>query len=145
MGQRWTLPVYNPLHPDSPIDMLQATVEGTEQIVYDGIGVNTLLVVVYRSDPGSENATDRTPRSKLWVDSSGLVLRQETTLFGSRLTFARLSPAAARRADAQETATEQIRRSRLPRRNNERDWPWGGLDKGLNQPPRLPQRPMSDD
>jgi hypothetical protein len=119
LGQTWTMPVYNPLHPDSPVDMLQAMVEGTEQIAYDGGGVNTLLVV-YRSDPGSESGSDRTPRAKLWVDSTGLVLRQETWLFGSRLTFARLSPNARRSAEALEEATELIRKSMLPRGRHHR-------------------------
>jgi hypothetical protein len=103
VGQSWTVPVYNPLHPDSPIDMLQATVEATEQIAYDGSGVNTLLVV-YRSDPGSEGASDRSPRAKLWVNASGTVLRQETWLFGSRLTFARRAPGSIRRAHATDEA-----------------------------------------
>jgi hypothetical protein len=120
-GQTWTLPVYNPLHPDSPIDMLEATVEGTEQIAYDGRGVNTLLVV-YRSDPGSEGASERTPRAKLWVDSSGIVLRQETWLFGSRLTFARLPHARTRRAEAADETAAAV----LPTNNPDIDPPLSG-------------------
>ena len=44
-------------------------------------------LVVYREDPTSS----RPPRSRLWVDHSGRVLKQETATMGSRLTFLRLS------------------------------------------------------
>jgi hypothetical protein len=92
VGQTWTVPVYNPLRPpDSPMEILQATVEGHELIAWNGIGADALLVV-YRSDPGSAFGTARMPRGKLWVGRKGTVLRQETSLFGSRLTFVRLSP-----------------------------------------------------
>ncbi len=112
VGQSWTVPVYNPLQPDSPMEVLQAIVEGHEPIAWDGHGVDT-LVVVYRSDPGSALGTARLPHSKLWVDSAGTVLQQETWLFGSRLAFVRLGKAAtaARRAMAGDKLSEVLQRA----------------------------------
>ena len=112
VGQSWTVPVYNPLQPDSPMEVLQAIVEGHEPIAWDGRGVDT-LVVVYRSDPGSALGTARLPHSKLWVDQTGTVLRQETWLFGSRLAFVRLGKAAAtaRRGAATDVLSEMLQRA----------------------------------
>jgi hypothetical protein len=90
LGQVWTVPVYNPLRPpDSPMEILQASVEGRETLMWNGSGVNTLLVV-YRSDSGSTYGASRAPRGKMWVDDSGTVLRQEMDLLGSKLAFVRL-------------------------------------------------------
>jgi hypothetical protein len=98
VGQSWTVPVYNPLNPvgpsDTPMDILQATVEGRERLDWNGARVDTLLVV-YRADSGA--AFGSAPRGKMWVDSSGAVLRQEIVLFGSHLAFLRL-PAKSKTA-----------------------------------------------
>lgn len=91
VGQTWTVPVYNPLQPEGPMEVLEATVKGHETLMWDGQGVDT-LVVIYQSDSGSALGAARTPRGKLWVRHDGTVLRQETWLFGSRLSFVRLSP-----------------------------------------------------
>ena len=91
VGQTWTVPVYNPLQPEGPMEVLQATVKGHETLHWNGQGVD-VLVVVYQSDSGSALGAARTPRGKLWVRHDGTVLRQETWLFGSRLVFVRLSP-----------------------------------------------------
>jgi hypothetical protein len=91
IGQTWTVPVYNPLQPEGPMEVLQATVKGHETLQWNGQGVD-VLVVIYQSDSGSALGAARMPRGKLWVRSDGTVLRQETWLFGSRLAFVRLSP-----------------------------------------------------
>jgi hypothetical protein len=91
VGQTWTVPVYNPLQPDSPMEVLEATVKGHDTIFWGGQGVD-VLVVIYQSDSGSALGAPRAPRGKLWVRRDGTVLRQETWLFGSRLKFQRLSP-----------------------------------------------------
>ena len=92
LGQTWTMPVYNPfLPPSSPMEILQATVESNELIVWDGKSVMTKLVV-YRADSGSSLLASQQTRGKLWVDQDGVVLKQETNMFNSSLMFVRLSP-----------------------------------------------------
>ena len=54
---------------------------------WNGASVETLLVV-YRADSGA--AFGGAPRGKMWVDSSGTVLRQEIVIFDSKLVFLRL-------------------------------------------------------
>src|SRR5436309_2171720 len=89
-GQSWTVPVYNPLRPpDSPMEILQAKVEGHESLNWDGANVDTLLVV-YRADSGSAYGASRAARGKMWVDGTGTVLRQEIDLLGSKLAFMRI-------------------------------------------------------
>jgi hypothetical protein len=96
-GQEWTVPVYSPLRfSDSrnPVEILHAKVEDRESVV---IGDESVLtsVVVYRSDPGSILGGAQTPRGKLWVADDGTVLKQQSRLFGSELTFLRASPERA--------------------------------------------------
>jgi len=89
-GQRWTVPVYNPLRPpDSPMEILQANVEGPESIIWNGESASA-LVVVYRSDSGAAFGSSSAARGKMWVDATGTVLRQEIDLLGSKLAFNRL-------------------------------------------------------
>ena len=90
-GQFWSVPVYNPLWPsDHPLEILRATVEGTEPICWNGITVGTRLVV-YRSESGSGDGGSQKPRGKLWVRRDGAVLRQQGMLFDSTITFVRLA------------------------------------------------------
>jgi hypothetical protein len=99
VGQSWTVPVYNPLQPESPMEVLEATVKGHETLIWNGQGVDA-LVVIYQSDSGSALGAPRTPRGKLWVRHDGTVLRQEILLFGSRLAFVRLSGEASAKLTA---------------------------------------------
>ena len=93
VGQRWTMPVYSPFRPpNSPMEVLEATVERQEPIVWNGESVHA-LVVVYRSDAGISLVGE--PRGKLWVRADGLVLRQEVAMFNSHLEFTRLDAEAA--------------------------------------------------
>jgi len=90
-GQDWNVRVYSPLRPpNAPVEILHATVEESKTILWRGRYVDT-WVVVYRGDPGAGTARTCTPRGKLWVREDGTVLRQEATLFGSTMTFERLS------------------------------------------------------
>ena len=92
-GQTWTMPIYSPFRPpNSPLDILQATVERDDSIVWDGENHSTLLVV-YRSEAGSGVLSPQEPRGKLWVRRDGMVLKQEVNVFNSRLHFVRLSMA----------------------------------------------------
>jgi len=90
-GQTWNVRVYSPLRPpNNPVELLHATVEESKTILWNGRLVDT-WVVVYRGDPGAGTARARTPRGKLWVREDGTVLKQEAMLFGSTMTFDRLS------------------------------------------------------
>ena len=93
-GQSWSVEIYSPvraLHaPNQPMEIIQATVEGTEPIEWGGRIVQTWLVV-YRGDPGAGTARTRSPRAKLWVRDDGTVLKQQLALGDSTLTFVRLS------------------------------------------------------
>ena len=95
-GRRWTLPVYSPLRAgSSPIEILHAEVGPEETIYWEGRLVR-VHPVLYREDP----AGHREPRSRLWVDRTGRVLRQEATLLRSKLSFVRRSDEAAARLAA---------------------------------------------
>jgi hypothetical protein len=88
-GQTWTVPSYNPLSPRDSVEILQATVEGSEPIVWNKRAENT-WVVVYRDDAGSGLNSDRPPRGRLWVRRDGTVLRQQITILGFSMVFVRL-------------------------------------------------------
>ncbi len=88
-GQTWTVPVYSPLNLNRPVEVLKATVEGTDPIVWNDRTVETLLVV-YRSDPGYGLGGNDRPRGKLWVRPDGTVLKQHVMIYNSTMTFIRL-------------------------------------------------------
>lgn len=103
-GKRWTVPTYSPLRVgSSPLEVLHARVASEESLFWEDHLVR-VLVVEYRADP----AMHHRPRSRLWVDRSGRVLRQESQLFGATLSFLRRSDEAAAslaRNVEEETAT----------------------------------------
>jgi hypothetical protein len=91
VGQEWTVPVFSPLRdPRSPVEVLQAQVECRDLLMWDSETVPVSLVV-YRADSGSALSSTRQPRVRLWVREDGTVLKQEVTMFGSKLAFLRLS------------------------------------------------------
>lgn len=91
VGQIWTMPSYSPLRPSSdPMEILQATVERTEDIHWNGNTVEAHLVV-YRADPGAGLMTVGETRGRLWVRADGLVMRQEISVMNTKLLFTRLS------------------------------------------------------
>jgi hypothetical protein len=97
LGQEWTVPMYSPIAPyQAPMEILTATVEGTERISWMGESVDAWMVV-YRSQGNSGLGGSDSPHSQLWVRQDGTVLRQDTNLFGATMSFVRLSESAARR------------------------------------------------
>jgi hypothetical protein len=97
VGQQWTMPIYSPFRPpDSPLEILQATVEREASLVWNGESTPTRLVV-YRGDPGASGASANDVRGRLWVRIDGLVLKQELNLLHSKLQFVRMSPREGRR------------------------------------------------
>jgi hypothetical protein len=91
VGQTWTEPVYNPLHPpNSPVQIMQATVQRREPIGWNRQIVNA-FVVLYQNDAGAEGPAS-TARARAWVAEDGTVLKQEVSLLGVKLLFVRLPP-----------------------------------------------------
>lgn len=96
-GQSWTVEIYSPFRPPTePLELVHAMVERSELIEWNGRMVEALLVV-FRSDPGSTARESRLVRGRMWVDSEGLVLRQEVNAFGGTLSFVRMPDDQARR------------------------------------------------
>jgi hypothetical protein len=90
-GQSWTVPVFTPLHPsESPLEILHATVEGKELLSWNG-GICDAWLVVYRRDPGSGFGDGTADRGKLWVLGDGRVIKQQSSIFNSTISFVRLS------------------------------------------------------
>lgn len=99
-GRRWTVPIYSPLRPGhAPLEILHAEVSPEETLFWEN-GLVRAHLVTYRDDPTS----DREPRCRLWVDRTGRVLKQETLLLGTRVTFVRRSDESAAWLAADEPA-----------------------------------------
>ena len=78
-GQTWNVPIYSPLRPPkAPLEILQATVEGSEPILWDG-QTEEVWLVVYRNDAGAGLRNNESPRGQLWVRRDGTVLKQEVS------------------------------------------------------------------
>lgn len=97
-GKRWRREVYSPIgSATEPLEVLDAEVIENVKINHDGEAVVARLVE-FRS-PGRTGASDaELLRARMWVAEDGEVLKQETYLFGSRLTFRRLNRDASREA-----------------------------------------------
>ena len=108
-GQTWTTEVFSPLRPPTdPVEIMQATVEATQPMVWNGETVNTRLVV-YRTDLGTGPDGKGEPRGWIWVRPDGTVLKQQVMLFASRLSFVRMADdeaAALAEAIAEELAPD---------------------------------------
>jgi len=84
-GRTWTVPIYSPLRPGhKPMEILHAKVEGQETLHFDDQLVTT-DIVNYRSDFGDHHP----PRSRMWVEPRGRVLKHEAVILGSKLQFVR--------------------------------------------------------
>jgi len=95
-GQSWTVKVYSPLlPPNSPLEIVQARVEGKEPMHWEGKTIYAWLVV-YRDDSGAASSRPKDSRGRLWVrPEDGTVIKQEVKLLSSTLTLVRLSRGAA--------------------------------------------------
>jgi len=91
VGQTWSVPIFNPLWPTkSPIEIICATVEGSEPIYWNGV-IEDAWLVVYRHDSGSGARASQNVKGRLWVRRDGAVLQQEAMLFDSSVVFVRLA------------------------------------------------------
>jgi hypothetical protein len=90
-GQRWTVPVCNPLRGgNGALEVMYAEVAAEETLFWNDRLVRVDLVV-YRDDPSEHHE----PSCRIWVDRGGRVLKQESGMFGGKLTFLRRSDEAA--------------------------------------------------
>jgi hypothetical protein len=90
-GKRWTVPVYNPLRGgNAALEVMHAEVTAEETLFWEDRLVRVDLVV-YRDDPSEHHE----PCCRIWVDRGGRVLKQESAMFGGKLTFLRRSDEAA--------------------------------------------------
>lgn len=89
VGQTWTLPVYRPFPPNSPVQMLQAKVEGKEIFIWNHRSLSAYHVV-YRDDAGSGITITREPIGKMWVSEDGVVLQQDARIANLHFRFIRL-------------------------------------------------------
>ncbi len=108
VGQTWTMPLYSPFSPPtSPIEILAARVEQSQQFSWAGKPVLT-RVVVYRSDAGAGLGSGEV-RGRMWVREDGLVLAQEIVLLRSRFQFVRLSDERCRKSRQCSATTGALR------------------------------------
>ncbi len=120
LGQSWTMPVYSPFHPpNSPLDILQATVEQEELFYWNDQSVKT-WVVFYRKEGGAGyfGAKDDY-HGKLWVRHDGEVLRQEAKIFDSTLAFIRMNDEEVSKL-LRETRSDPFHGNRVLRDNRVR-------------------------
>lgn len=108
-GRRWTVPVYSPLRPSlSPLEILHAEV-GPEETMFWENNLIRVHVVSYRVDPSSS----RPPRSRLWVDRGGRVLKQESIVLAGTLVFVRRTDEDAALLVTEAAASDEPRASPL--------------------------------
>ncbi|MDZ7616690.1 MAG: hypothetical protein U1E05_06780 [Patescibacteria group bacterium] len=90
LGQTWTVPVYSPFRPPgSPLEIMQAEVEGEDMLPWNG-KLRRVWLVVYTSDPGAGLLNRQEARGRLWVSREGDVLRQEVGILGATIAFTRV-------------------------------------------------------
>jgi hypothetical protein len=90
LNQSWTVPVYSPLMPDKPLEIIHATVDRTEPFLWNGV-TQEVWYVVYRGDAGSAMGGEAPVRGEVWVRPDGVVLQQKVMLFDSALLFVRMT------------------------------------------------------
>ncbi len=145
-GQAWTVPVYSPLRPpNAPVEILHAEVEGYELFSWED-RMERVWLVVYKSDPGAGSSSRREARGRLWVRRDGTVLRQEASIFGTKLTFSRVAEdeAAVLLQFAGEETVPQTRPEPVYVEELQFDWPvFPFADDAL--PPESIPSPTDDD
>jgi hypothetical protein len=90
VGQSWTVPVYRPFPPNSPVQIIEAKAERLDTIYWGNDPVE-VVVVAYRNEAGSGIGAAREPVGRAWVRPDGLVLKQEVVFSNVRLEFQRLT------------------------------------------------------
>lgn len=89
-NQTWTVPIYNPLRVNAPVEFLEAKVEGRTHLSWNG-RLESVWLVVYREDSGSGLGGSDRPQGKLWVREDGTVLQNEMLIMGTPIRFVRFT------------------------------------------------------
>ena len=89
IGQKWTVPVFSPLQPTSPVEYLRAEVTRTEPLMWNE-RVARCFVIEYTRQSGVGGPHDL--QGQVWVRDDGFVLKQEARLLNAKLTFVRHPP-----------------------------------------------------
>jgi hypothetical protein len=91
IGQTWSVPALSPLRPTSNLmEMLHALVEKKEPI-YWNMEIYDAFLVVYHTDPGIGFGSRSPAHGKLWVLDDGTVIKQQTMIFDTVLSFVRMN------------------------------------------------------
>ncbi|MDZ4821065.1 MAG: hypothetical protein SGJ20_19025 [Planctomycetota bacterium] len=148
VGQSWTAKAFSPLRGNSGLEVLQAEVESSVSIK-TGDQTHQALVVVYRSDSGSMFGASREPRSKLWVDEEGNVIKQVVYLLGKRLTFERAGDKRSQEllveAEHREEELQDFKRQRHRRRMMRSDRDFTPMLDQFNEGQELDALPQNED
>jgi hypothetical protein len=94
VGQKWNIPLINPLAPTASVRVIEALVEAKESVAWHS---EPLLVVVYREDRSAGQGT-ATIVGRSWVAPSGDVLRQEAMMGSLTIRMDRLEGPALEEA-----------------------------------------------
>jgi hypothetical protein len=116
VGQTWTIPVYRPFPPNSPVQIIEAKAERLELIYWNREPMEA-MVVAYRDEAGSGIGAARRPIGRVWVRPDGMVLRQEVVVSNLRLLFERLTEEEGTKYGARLEDAEFLRL--LPRESSQ--------------------------
>ena len=98
VGMRWQREVFSPFSASTePLEMLEAVVVEDVKLEY-GDEVVLARKVEYSVPERTGASEEDRLRARMWIAEDGRVLKQETYLLGSRLTFIRLGETDSRRA-----------------------------------------------
>ena len=89
LGQRWTFPTFRPFPPNNPLQLIEATVDHAESLMWDG-EYTTTFVVDFRNADDSGIRSDDKRNARLWVTRDGTVLKQQLFMGDLQMNFVRL-------------------------------------------------------
>jgi hypothetical protein len=115
-GQKWTVEVYSPFQipqqtvSSRPLEVIHAEVQGRDVIFWQQ-KPHLCWVVVYKNDPAESLNSQGGPRGRVWVDETGLVLKQEAKVGGGKIVLIRLDEKETarllERVDAESSSSTQ--------------------------------------
>ena len=88
VGKRWQVQTYRAFPPTQPLRTILATVSRTEMVVWDGEIVTCFVIEFADMNPSGPTASAG-PAGHMWVDDSGMVLKQSMQVGGIELDFLR--------------------------------------------------------
>ena len=89
-NQAWTVPVHNPISLSTPVEFLQAKVEGKTPLKWNG-KEESVWMVTFHEDAGSGLGGKKQLQGRLWVREDGTVLQNEMRVMDTPITFVRFT------------------------------------------------------